>query len=385
MILQSIVIYSALILFMMVFTRLYAIKQSRPAGYDKGRFDFVSGPLFLLLPMLSFSVVMGMRYDVGTDYFAYLNGYIYNFDVGKGEIIFIWIRQLFNQLNLHYSVYFSFLAFINVSFFIYAFKREAFIMPLLIFFLFTNGDWMFWMNGIRQALALCIWIYALNFIEKKKFWWYLFWCVIAIGFHKSAIILISLYPILRNGKDYFKSIKLQLILLGCAFLIQYTFGSFIVRLEPLIEFYQQELSGGTYNYTMERFAKEASSTIDGSGMAYLFRLFLSIIVILYSKRLKRFYNNKWFTIIYFMFFIGLLTQNLFPIGSTVLTRPFRYFFIFQGIMFAYFVYYLLKQKSQYNRIFGVVFIVVFIAIFYLNIITANADAHLWYQFYFDIE
>lgn len=382
MILQSIVIYSALMLFMIAFTKVFAMQHKNEVISREQHFSFNSRVVFLFLPMCAFAIIMGMRYDVGTDYFAYQSGYIGNYDVGKGEVLFIGIRQLFNYFDLHYWIYFSFLAFLNISFFINAFKREGFILPLLIFFLFTNGDWMFWMNGIRQALALCIWIYALKFIEQKKFWQYLFWCVISMGFHTSAMILIVLYPILRNGKDYFKSIKLQIVLFISAFILQYAFDSFIVSLESIIEFYQKELSGGTYNYSVERFKEEASTVVEGSGLAYLFKLFLDAIVILYSKRLKAFYNNKWFIIIYFMFFIGLLTQNLFPVGTVVLTRPFRYFFIFEGIMFAYFTYYLLKSRSPYAKIFGFALITVFIAIFYLNIMTANENSHLWYQFYF---
>lgn len=382
MVLQSIVLYSTLILVMISLARLYSLKQSYQIVNGIRVSKSKSGIFYLIFIILSFSLMMGLRYDVGTDYFAYQDGYIYNYDVGKGEVLFNWIREFLNIFELHYSVYFSFLAFLNISFFLYAFKRDAFILPLLIFFLITNGDWLVWMNIIRQAVAMCIWIYALKFIEKKEFWHYFIWCGIAMGFHTSAIILIPLYPILKNGKDYFKNIKLQLILFAGAFLIQYSFSSFLEQVGPLIQSYQSELSGGTYNYSIDRLKEEASSAVEGSGIAYLFRVVLSVIIIIYSKRLKQYYDSKWFNIIYFLFFIGLLTQNIFPLGSTVLTRPFRYFFIFKGIMFAYFVYYLLKNKSPYSKIFGIALILIFIAIFYLNIITANANSHLWYQFYF---
>lgn len=382
MILQSIVLYSTLLLVMVSLAKMYSLKQSYQIVNEVRVRNSKPGTFYLIFIILFFSLMMGLRYDVGTDFFAYQEGYIYNYDVGKGEILFNWIRELFNNFQLHYAAYFSFLAFLNISFFLYAFKRDAFILPLLLFFLLTNGDWLFWMNGIRQAIAMCIWIYALTFIEKKKVWWYLFWCLIAIGFHVSAVILIPLYFILKNGKDYFKNIKFQLILFAGAFVIQHSFGPFLEQIGPLIQFYQSELFGGTYNYSIERLKEEASSTVEGSGIAYFFRVILSIIIIIYSKKLKDYYDSKWFNIVYFLFFIGLFTQNIFPLGSTVLTRPFRYFFIFKGIMFAYFAYYLLKSKIPNNKIYAIALVLVFIAIFYLNIITANPHSHLWYQFYF---
>lgn len=361
---------------------LYSLNHSYQVIYGDRSYKSKSGILYLIFIILSFSLMMGLRYDVGTDYFSYQEGYIYNFDVGKGEVLFNWTRELFNKFGFHYWVYFSFLAFLNISFFLLAFRKDGFIIPLILFFLFANGDWLFWMNGIRQAIAMCIWIFALTFIEKRKFWWYLVLCLIAIGFHSSAIILVPLYPILRSGKDYFPTISIQLILFSSVFIIQYFFGSLLDQLEPLIQFYQSELSGGIYNYSMERFEEEASSSVDGSGIAYLFRIGLSIIVILYSKSLKDFYNSKWFNIVYFLFFIGLLIENIFPTGSIVLTRPFRYFFIFKGIMFSYFVYYLLNIKQKFSEIVGSALIIVFLIIFYLNIVMANSNSHLWYQLYF---
>lgn len=382
MVLQSIVLYSTLLLAMVFLAKMYSLKQSYQIVNDVRVRNSKAGTFYLIFIMLAFSLMMGLRYDVGTDYFAYQEGFIYNYDVGKGEVFFNWIRELFHSFELHYSVYFSFLAFLNISFFLFAFKRDAFILPLLLFFLLTNGDWLFWMNGIRQAIAMCIWIYALNFIEKKKFWGYLVWCLIAIGFHMSAIILIPLYWILKNEKDYFKNVKLQLILFAGAFLIQYSFGSFLEQLGPLIQFYQRELTGGAYNYSIGRFKEEASSNVGGSGIAYLFRIGLSIIIILSSKKLKEYYDSRWFNILYFLFFIGLLAKNIFPLGSVVLTRPFRYFFIFEGIIFAYFAYYLLKSNRANNKFFGIGLLMIFIAIFYLNIMTANENSHLLYQFYF---
>lgn len=382
MVLQSIVLYSTLIIVMISCAKLYSLKQNYQKTDGNTIARSKSGNLFLIFIVLFFSLMMGLRYDVGTDYFAYQEGYIYNYDVGKGEIIFNWIREIFNSLKLHFSIYFSFLAFLNISFFLFAFKRDAFILPLLLFFLLTNEDWMFWMNGIRQAIAMCIWIYALNFIEKKKVTIYLVLCLIAIGFHTSAIILIPLYWILKSGKDYFKSIKVQLVLFAGAFVVQFFFSSFLEQLGPLIEFYQAKLFGGTYNYSLERLREEASATVEGSGIAYLFRIVLSIVIILYSKNLKDFYSSRWFNIIYFMFFVGLLAQSIFPLGSIVLTRPFRYFYIFKGIMFAYFAYYLIKNHVPAKRLLGTALILMFIAIFYLNIITANINSHLWYQVYF---
>ena len=109
----------------------------------------------------------------------------------------------------------------------------------------------------------------------------------------------------------------------------------------------------------------------------------------YSKRLKLLYNNKRFTIIYFFFIVGIIIQNIFPVGLIAITRPFRYLYIFQTIMYAFFLYYLYKTKlfnntdSKSHTIMYYGLIIIFCGIFYLSIITSNQDASTWYQFYFE--
>lgn len=330
-----------------------------------------------------------MRYDVGADHLGYLHGYLDKIHVGKNEPLFFLFAEIGWRLNWHYVLYFGVIAFTQALFFFYAFNNERYIYPFLVFFLFTNGEWGFWMNGIRQALAMCIWIFSIKYIEDKKLWKYLIWCVVATLIHKSAIVLIVFYPILRNGRDYFKSIPLQLILLGSAFILKEVFYVVFSYIEPLINTYTNILGSDMYSGYNTEVLMESFRKSDGTGLVYLFRIILNVIIILYSKRLKLYYNSKRFNIIYFFFFFGLLTMYVFPVGFISITRPFRYFYIFPSIMYAFFLYYLFKTKvreTQRGYVHAIIYyglIFIFLGIFYLSIITSNENASFWYQFYFD--
>ena len=338
-----------------------------------------------IFPLVIFAIVFGMRYDVGVDHLSYLENYIWQIDNPKFELIFSWITKICRSLNFHYSIYFAILAFIQVFFFFYAFKDERYLFPFLVLFLFANGEWLNWMNIIRQSIAMCIWIYSIKFIEKKKFWLYLFWCIIAFFFHRSAIILIISYPILRNGKDYFKSIPLQLLLLAAAFAIKNIFFDIILKFSSIVDFYISLLGTNIYEYgyNIDRLL-ESFGEQKGTGVAYIFKIIVNVIIILYSTKLKKFFNSKRFNIIYFFYFFGLITLYMFPIGAISFTRPFRYFYIFQTIMLAYFAYYLSHSNIKVinNKILAYILIVCYLGIFYLNHILATPDSHLWYQFYF---
>ncbi len=380
---QSLLVYTTLLGTMMFFFYLASYKK-KALNYSNNTNQTISFKSYqILIPIFLFSIIFGMRYDVGVDYLGYLDAYVWNEDVSKNEFLFQLITNLSHHFNLHYVIYFTILAFIQVFFFFYAFKKEVYLFPLLTFFLFTNGEIWFWMNGIRQAIAMCIWIYSLNFIVDRKIWKYILYGVIAFLFHRSAIVLFVFYPILVSGKDYFKSIPLQLILLTLAFVIRELFFDIIMNFDSVIDFYISILGSDLYerSYNIDALL-ESFNEATGTGLAYIWKIIMNVIIILYSKELKKYYNSRWFNIIYFFFFIGVISLYMFPSGAVSFTRPFRYFYIFQSIILAYFCYYLYKHKTQKNLIVLLVTIISFLGIFYLHQITSDENSHLWYQFYF---
>ena len=387
--LQSIFVYTSIILVMLFFAYIAknrAVYYTNSQGTQFQKRSFWSFEILFML--FFFALIFGMRYNVGTDHVSYLLSYtngLVTKDL-KMEPLFRWISSICHNLNIHPIIYFSILAFIQITFFLLFFKDERYLFPLLVMFLFFNEEYLFWMNGIRQAIAMCIWLYSVKFIYEKKFWTYLMFVVIAILFHRSALILFVFYPLLRNGKDYFKSIPLQLILFASVFIIKNVFEVFILQFEPFIEQFQTILGGKEdlyRSYTMDNMLDELNREVGGTGLAYMFRILVWVIIILYSRKLKSYYNSKKFNIIYFFFFFGLITQYIFPEGVIVFTRPFRYFYIFQTIMLAYFIYYLFKNNDfSFNRLLAYALIIAFMGIFYLNQINLPENNSTWFRFYF---
>lgn len=388
MFLQSILVYltlmGAMILFAVSASRNHLIIESpedRTIKY-KSFWSFST-----IMPLLLFAIVFGMRYDVGVDHLNYLYGYVNRIYVGKNEPLFFLFSDIGWLFNFHFAVYFALIAFAQVFFFFFAFKDERYLFPLLVFFIFTNGDFFFWMNGIRQALAMTIWISSLRYIEERKLIKYVFWGIVSVLIHKSAIVLLVFYPILRNGKDYFKSIPLQLVLLSSAFVVKEVFYDVIVNFESVINTYISLLGEDMYekSYNIDRLVGSVKES-EGTGLAYLFKILINVVVIIYSTKLKSYYNSKRFNMIYFIFFLGLITMYIFPIGVISFSRPFRYFYIFQSIIYAYFAYYLFKNKTKgFNMFVLVALIVGFLGIFVLSQYTATESSSSLFQFYFQQE
>jgi hypothetical protein len=318
----------------------------------------------VILPIIGFSLVFGMRYGVGDDHLTYLNTYLTGEGIERYEWGFRYITMLFSTLNLHFAVYFTFLAFLQIFFFFLAFKEERFLFPFLIFFLFSGGYYLSWMNGIRQDIAACVFIFAVKFIDQKKFVSYLLCCSLAFLFHKSAIILIIFYPLLKSGFDYFKSIIVQLLIFLCALIIYYTninivdfLGNFITTISYWLNYEVYTSEGIEYVTT------EATT-----GIGFFLTALVDLIIIIYSKNLKGFYNSRKFNNVYTLYFIGAIAGILFA-GSGVLLRPFRYLAYFRLILLAYFMHYTWKNSKQpiiavVFFLIAVIFILLFSAILY---------------------
>ena len=353
-------------------------KIGKKAGFPSEMFA-----LFLI-----FAIVNGARYDVGVDYLNYLEIYTSGkiLYAKKYELLFKGLTWIWTELHAHAFFFFFSIAFIQIVCFFLAFKDERFLYPLLVFFLQMNGEFFVWMNISRCAIAMCIWLASLKFLIEKKPLLYYLGCLIAFGFHRSAIILIVFYPFLRSGKDFFPRRSVQFMLIIGALLISVFFNSVFMRMEGLVTLYQNALGGEKdiySNYDFQVMLDSIPNEQKGTGLAAIFNLAVAFIIILFSNKLKAFYPSKKFTIIYFFFILGLFFKYVFPPNTISLSRPFRYFNVFQSIVLAYFSYYLYKKRHNgYNKIILTGLIIAFLGIYYLSQVTASPNSHIWFQFFF---
>lgn len=379
--------FLSIIIYAFAFSFFFFLARSNAGGYTMTSENtvairdkrFLSGRTVLLLAC--FTLFCGARYDVGADYLEYLSVYL-NYDQlgdyisGQYEYGFTYIFDLCNRLHLSPPVFFGFVAFLQMLFFLYAFRNERFLWPWILLFFFVDDGFLLWMNGIRQCLALCVWIMSLKSCENQKPLRYILICLGASLFHSSALLLIVLYPLLKKGKPYFNDMYLQYVILIAAFVIRIAFSSILVSI--VVRF--SDSSGMYANYVegINDYGAHSNTNI-----AYWFRLIVSCIVIFYSEGMRTFYNSKRFNIIYTLFFIGVITRCIIPFDLVILTRITMYFTFFECIMLAFFVYYLSKTHEKYNKLIRTGIIISFIAIFFLNQIVSNENSSVWYQFYFN--
>lgn len=361
---ESLCVYGTLLMIMV----LCCVRASkRVPGYVGYSGEYYQSNKFfypeIVLCIISFAFVFGCRYGVGVDYFHYL--YAYNYGTEREfEFLFQSVSDLMSNAGLHYALFFGFWAFLQIVILLYAFRKYRFLLPWIVFFLFTGNYFMSMMNIIRQQIACVIFLYALQFIDEKKLFKYLLCVAIACLFHRSSIILVVIYPLLRWKDDWFQRINVQLILFVAAVIISYLPGLVERWIERPFLFMSQNL--GFENYRLGVLSIDSLNDMSRFGANTGFGIFVNFAkylpVILYSVKLKQYYNSSFFNMVYSLWFISVLSGFMFG-HSIILNRPFVFFSDFGIFIAAAFVYYCFKNKSGWNQPLAVAFIIVYLFMF----------------------
>lgn len=329
-----------------------------------------------------FTLVVGMRFNVGGDYGSYFDAYndldIFELrNTTHFETGFYYLMASLRLLSLDYPALFMVTAFLQI-YFVYRWAYDyRFMLPWVVFFYFTSLYLFESMNIIRQALAFSFFLYSTRFIIQRRLLPYLLFSVLAFLMHKSALLFIPLYFVL--GRDWFASVKVQLgLVLALVVLaipiIGYLFENF-GQLALLLNY----VDYASMDEQTDQFFEDGGGYTAG----YFFSLGVNLIIILYSKRLKEAFKEQHFYLYYNLFFIAMLWGVIAPAAnSMVLARAFFYFTSLRFVVLSFLLYYLFsvnKDKLQYYIGTGLV------AAYLLWFVMAIANKAAWcapFQFYF---
>ena len=367
-ILDSFVVYSFLTIFMVVCGSIIAHESPYCGRYGS---RVASEPFFTIPSVLlffSFAFVFGCRWGVGVDYFDYLERYL---DGGSEyhEMLYGLVESFMSKNGLHYAFYFGFWALWDIVLLFYCVKDQKYIFPFLALMLMLTSTYLSMMNTVRQHAAIAVFLVSLRFIYEKKLVKYVVCCLFAMTLHKSAVVMFALYPILSLNNDWFKSILLQLLLFAVCFYLQFYFESVVEWIErPFMWFSETMDYDKKYHVDMlfnDRWSRDRFGR--NTGLGPIINFIRIVPIILYSRRMKSYYNYPLFNLIYTLWFIGELTTLLFG-SSIILNRIVMYFSNVKPIMYSFFLYYCFKSKNIQNRLLGAAIILLYMALF-INIVT----------------
>lgn len=266
---------------------------------------------FILLAFLS-----GFRWDVGIDWMAYYQMFsgnaLDNDTLREGmEPINLIVCSVLQYFGYGDSRYWIWIMAIIITFFIsksiYLFSPsvfKSFILFVIIGFFFDS------LNTIRQFCAISITMYAWLYIFERNLFKYIFWILLALCFHSSAIIMIPIYYIYNLQ---FNRNQLKLLLL---------IGLIIAPISTIIAPTILKLLPFDTAYKDDSVIKYATGS--GNILSYLRMIFPTIIFIFIIKFKSFIYKNKYSVFFVNMSLIGIWLNLAFP--TTQLVIRLSYYF-----------------------------------------------------------
>ncbi len=326
----------------------------------------------VMIPVLTISLLMGFRYDVGADWKAYLSYYvdILNCGISWQEIVDSTLEPLYWILNaciaffnFPYQIFFAIIMFIHLILLYKSFDRSVFLLPLGLFFYFTTVFFTS-LNIQRQTLAFCIFLYALRYVLNREFIKYAGCILIASLFHYSSIVLFPVYFLSLRWMKFWDSKYLMLILYVLSFLLFEYFLNIIITVLPLYitntKYLQNMALLGNWNMDVD------------SGLGILATRCIDVLLILFSTILGRVYKNAHFNILFRIYFVGVCMANIFDVDVFLSRIPFAMVNL-RFVVLAYFLYYLFHVKrSLLNYSLGGGVILLYMAMFIMKIYNGAA-------------
>lgn len=175
-------------------------------------------------------------------------------------------------------------AFIVYSVMRFIYKNSENVLLSVVMFV-CLGLWTFNMNGMRQALAMAICLWAYEFVKKDKFWKFLLVVFIAFLFHKTSVVFLAVY-LIKFLKFDAKSVLFFLILLGV-----------FVALSPILVQYFDEVYDKNYS--------EGESFESGGLFQLLLYVIILIVALIFNNAMREKDGKNFFylTLLALFFFV----------------------------------------------------------------------------------
>ena len=175
--------------------RIYGIRK---ASVDRQQAINIAASIGIYLLLMG---VSACRIAVGNDYWVYRENFklIYmGRDVASEpgfNFIVYWMQKLLGYNN--YLPIFALFSIITVAFMIKAVYDQGEWYWGVIFLLMTNGYYFQSLNTVRYYLVIAMVMYAAKFAIRKEFGKFIVWILVAALFHKSVLLVIPCYIVLR--------------------------------------------------------------------------------------------------------------------------------------------------------------------------------------------
>jgi hypothetical protein len=114
------------------------------------------------------------------------------------EIGFVYLQKIALFISSDYWSILLVIALFSVVIYVYTIQKLSQNIRLSIFLFVTLAIYLFFFNGARQGLAISIASISIIYLTRKKITGFIFCIILASFFHRTALIMLPFYFILRR-------------------------------------------------------------------------------------------------------------------------------------------------------------------------------------------
>lgn len=336
-------------------------KKSEEAFGEDTRMD-----RYLWCYVLFFSVIAGIRWRVGVDSVMYVdtfkNGIIRD---GSTEYLWDWLVSFVKNYGLHFTFGMGVAAMAQILLLTRALKEYKYLLIWIPVVIFGGRYFLDLMNGVRQMIVACGFVYLSTYIVQKRPIPYVVGVLLLSLVHHSALILM---PLLAFGYLPIRKLELTrhkmacLLFLGLCLTIGVA-GSFMGV--------AKYIDGFTFLIGYEDYNEWATDIISGAkaeklafGPMMMSYLAISVFIIWYAPRLKEEYADDmpqfdlWYLFSYIFSCFFFLVYNV----SHLAIRFAQYFEFFQVVMLALLLHYFYEYRAEFRPVRIVLILTIWLSI-----------------------
>lgn len=304
---------------------------------------------YLTYFVLFFTVIGGIRWNVGADSLSYAYWFAYPQSSEHTKESLWWMLVNFVVSNgLHWTIGLAICSFIQIFFITQTVKAYRWLLVFIPFVFFGGRYWLDCMNAVRQMMVACGFLWASKFIVERKVWHYIIFIGCAYLVHQSAVLLLPFYFMPSYFDITKKRVLLISILLICFVLGQTpAFQGFANTFKHIADLTNYEGYGNTMT---QMILKDKTENALSFGPMMLTYLAIPIFIIWYGGQLREAYGksikyfNLWFNLAYFYACAYFLVCNI----NHMFIRPLMYFSLFQMVIAALLLNHLWKEYKLYG-------------------------------------
>ena len=312
---------------------------------------------YLILPISIYSIIVGLRYEVGTDWFQYrsyfelaVQGYSLQL-----EPCYTFINYIVASITSSYQVFFILVALLQILLIYKSFRHLYFLLPLAIYFFFC-GPFFSTLNLLRQSISFCIFLFSIPYIINRQ------------PLKYFLMITIDTTSALRAAEINADVIlRKKVILIGLMF-VTIILGNVILK--PLADIFFSNIESNQYL----RYAKGFEDNTFDIGLGYWIEKIVDIILVFYAYRMHKKFHGYGFSIYFLLFFVGELIKNLgegnqLTIRISYCLTSLRFVII---SFLLYYIYKVIKRQQSFSFILATLILLFYTMTFFTAIAKGQA-------------